>query len=99
MEIKTEEDPAPAGDKPQENQETEQKHEGGDAAPAEEVKVESDRGREHSRKRPYEESRSYGYYEHREDKRYVHHQLGYFKSWLPAGVMNYHKCTLESKAE
>ncbi|XP_062241556.1 heterogeneous nuclear ribonucleoprotein U-like protein 1 [Platichthys flesus] len=69
VEIKTEEDAEPVGDRQQENQETEKKHEEGDAAQVDEVKVESDRGREHSRKRSHEESRGYGYYEHREDKR------------------------------
>ncbi|CAG5977083.1 unnamed protein product, partial [Menidia menidia] len=39
------------------------------AGQAEPVKSEDDRGGNHSRKRPYEESRGYSYYEHREEKR------------------------------
>lgn len=35
------------------------------------AKGEDDRYGSYNRKRPYEESRGYGYYEHREDKRYV----------------------------
>lgn len=42
---------------------------------AEQVKVEADKSGQHSRKRPYEESRGYGYYEHREDKRYADHKV------------------------
>ncbi|KAL7834528.1 hypothetical protein SRHO_G00287750 [Serrasalmus rhombeus] len=33
------------------------------------VKTEDDRNSSHSRKRPYDDSRGYGYYEHREDRR------------------------------
>lgn len=67
VEVKTEDDPEPAGDRQQDNH----------TAQAEEVKVEADKGGHYSRKRPYEENRSYGYYEHREEKRYVHHKFGF----------------------
>ncbi|XP_019943845.1 heterogeneous nuclear ribonucleoprotein U-like protein 1 [Paralichthys olivaceus] len=71
VEIKTECDPEPepVGDRQQESQKTEEKDGQDDAGQVEQVKVEGDRGRDYSRKRPYEENRSYGYYEHREDKR------------------------------
>lgn len=54
----------------QEVPEPEQEHGQDSSGQAEQVKVEADkRGDQYSRKRPYEESRGYGYYEHREDKR------------------------------
>ncbi|XP_017541534.1 heterogeneous nuclear ribonucleoprotein U-like protein 1 isoform X2 [Pygocentrus nattereri] len=37
--------------------------------PSLQVKTEDDRNSSHSRKRPYDDSRGYGYYEHREDRR------------------------------
>ncbi|XP_043975991.1 heterogeneous nuclear ribonucleoprotein U-like protein 1 isoform X1 [Gambusia affinis] len=60
-EIKTEDEAEPVGDEQQEPQETEQQ---GQA----EIKTEDNKGG-NSRKRPHEENRSYGYYEHREEKR------------------------------
>lgn len=35
------------------------------------VKTEDDQQTSQSRKRPYDDGRGYGYYEHREDRRYV----------------------------
>lgn len=67
MEVKTEDDPEPAGDRQQDNH----------TAQTEKVKVEADKGGHYSRKRPYEENRGYGYYEHREEKRYVFHKFGF----------------------
>lgn len=72
--IKQEEKP------PQQEQEQEQKQEQPAAEPGNDwqagqgdqgsqVKGEDDRYGSYNRKRPYEESRGYGYYEHREDKR------------------------------
>ncbi|XP_072248001.1 heterogeneous nuclear ribonucleoprotein U-like protein 1 isoform X3 [Leuresthes tenuis] len=69
VEVKTEENVGPAGDGEQDNQETEQQPEQDAADQAEQVKAEGDRGGNYSRKRPYEESRGYSYYEHREEKR------------------------------
>uniref|UniRef100_A0A8C2Z5F5 Heteroous nuclear ribonucleoprotein U like 1 n=1 Tax=Cyclopterus lumpus TaxID=8103 RepID=A0A8C2Z5F5_CYCLU len=47
-----------------------EQQDGQDGEPqAEEIKVEADKSGHHGRKRPYEESRSYSYYEHREEKR------------------------------
>uniref|UniRef100_A0A4W6CJU7 Heteroous nuclear ribonucleoprotein U like 1 n=1 Tax=Lates calcarifer TaxID=8187 RepID=A0A4W6CJU7_LATCA len=62
-------EPEPVGDRQQDTQGTEQQHGQDGASQAEQVKVEADRGGHYSRKRPYEENRSYGYYEHREEKR------------------------------
>lgn len=56
------------GDRRHDNHGTEQQRGHDGEGHAEQVKVESDRGH-YGRKRPYEESRGYGYYEHREDKR------------------------------
>uniref|UniRef100_A0A8C4GIB2 Heterogeneous nuclear ribonucleoprotein U-like 1 n=1 Tax=Dicentrarchus labrax TaxID=13489 RepID=A0A8C4GIB2_DICLA len=53
----------------QDVQETEHQQEQDGAAQAEQVKVEADKGGNYGRKRPHEENRSYGYYEHREEKR------------------------------
>ncbi|XP_035535337.1 heterogeneous nuclear ribonucleoprotein U-like protein 1 [Morone saxatilis] len=69
VEVKTEDDPQVAGDGQQDIQETERQQEQDAAAQAEQVKVEADKGGNYGRKRPHEESRSYGYYEHREEKR------------------------------
>ncbi|XP_068601713.1 heterogeneous nuclear ribonucleoprotein U-like protein 1 [Brachionichthys hirsutus] len=60
VEIKTEDDAEGSG---------EQRQGQDDAAQAEQVKTEADKGGHSSRKRPHEESRPYGYYEHREEKR------------------------------
>lgn len=82
VEIKTEEQPEPVGIK-QDNHGAEQD----DTAQAEQVKVEADKGGNYSRKRPYEENRSYGYYEHREEKRYAAHKLTFCimgSSWVIA---------------
>uniref|UniRef100_A0A8C6SFK9 Heterogeneous nuclear ribonucleoprotein U like 1 n=1 Tax=Neogobius melanostomus TaxID=47308 RepID=A0A8C6SFK9_9GOBI len=49
-------------------QQQEQQGESERATPIE-VKTESEKGGQHGRKRPYEENRGYGYYEHREEKR------------------------------
>lgn len=68
-----EDGPGAAGDEQQDIRETEDQQD--DAAQAEQIKVEADKGGHHGRKRPYEESRSYNYYEHREDKRYARHKL------------------------
>lgn len=75
VEVKTEDDPEPAGDPQQDNQGTELHHEQDGTPRAEQVKVESDKAGNYGRKRPYEENRSYGYYEHREEKRYAFHKL------------------------
>ncbi|XP_068172711.1 heterogeneous nuclear ribonucleoprotein U-like protein 1 isoform X2 [Antennarius striatus] len=47
----------------------EEHQQGQDGTAQAEVKVEADKGGHSSRKRPYEENRTYGYYEHREEKR------------------------------
>ncbi|XP_036005880.1 heterogeneous nuclear ribonucleoprotein U-like protein 1 isoform X1 [Fundulus heteroclitus] len=60
-EIKTEEEAEPVEDGQQEAQGTEQQSQA-------EVKAEDNKGG-NSRKRPHEENRGYGYYEHREEKR------------------------------
>ncbi|XP_060903092.1 heterogeneous nuclear ribonucleoprotein U-like protein 1 [Labrus mixtus] len=69
VEVKMEDEAEAASDEQerQDSPEAEQQQEQ-DAVKAEQVKAESDKGG-NSRKRPYEESRAYGYYEHREDKR------------------------------
>uniref|UniRef100_A0A8P4GHK7 Heterogeneous nuclear ribonucleoprotein U-like 1 n=1 Tax=Dicentrarchus labrax TaxID=13489 RepID=A0A8P4GHK7_DICLA len=77
VEVKMEDDPQVAGDGQQDVQETEHQQEQDGAAQAEQVKVEADKGGNYGRKRPHEENRSYGYYEHREEKRYAHHKLSY----------------------
>ncbi|XP_058489466.1 heterogeneous nuclear ribonucleoprotein U-like protein 1 isoform X2 [Solea solea] len=68
VEIKTEDEPEAVADREQEIRETEQKSEGDDTVQPEQIKAE-DKGGNYSRKRPYEESRGYGYYENREEKR------------------------------
>uniref|UniRef100_A0A672IX10 Heterogeneous nuclear ribonucleoprotein U like 1 n=1 Tax=Salarias fasciatus TaxID=181472 RepID=A0A672IX10_SALFA len=68
VEIKKEDDPEPQGDRQPDDQRPEQPNQQEPAGQAE-VKTEGDRGGHYGRKRPYEENRSYGYYEHREDKR------------------------------
>ncbi|KAJ0021911.1 hypothetical protein NQD34_009401 [Periophthalmus magnuspinnatus] len=50
-------------------QEQEQQQRGEERATPIEVKTESGKGGSQGRKRPYEENRGYGYYEHREEKR------------------------------
>uniref|UniRef100_A0A667XM63 Heteroous nuclear ribonucleoprotein U like 1 n=1 Tax=Myripristis murdjan TaxID=586833 RepID=A0A667XM63_9TELE len=63
VEIKKEDESA------EEQQEPANEWEAQEAQQAEQIKVEADRSGHHSRKRPYDENRGYGYYEHREDKR------------------------------
>lgn len=75
VEVKAEDEPEPAESRPEEAP-TEQQPE------PEQVKVEGDRGGSYSRKRHYDESRGYSYYEHREDKRWAHPQLPFSLSWL-----------------
>lgn len=70
-----EDEPEAIGDGQQDNHGTEQPRRQEGAGHAEQIKVEADRGGHYGRKRPYEESRGYGYYEHREDKRYTHYKL------------------------
>uniref|UniRef100_A0AAR2M5N1 SAP domain-containing protein n=1 Tax=Pygocentrus nattereri TaxID=42514 RepID=A0AAR2M5N1_PYGNA len=53
-------------EEPQEQQKAERPQAG---QSLEQVKTEDDRNSSHSRKRPYDDSRGYGYYEHREDRR------------------------------
>uniref|UniRef100_UPI0037E7A8D0 heterogeneous nuclear ribonucleoprotein U-like protein 1 n=1 Tax=Semicossyphus pulcher TaxID=241346 RepID=UPI0037E7A8D0 len=69
VEVKLEDDPEPAEDQQQDSHGTEPQSELDGTAQAEQVKAEDDKGGHYGRKRPYEESRAYGYYEHREDKR------------------------------
>lgn len=69
VEVKTEDD------QQEDNQGTEDQHRQDEAAQTEQVKVEADKGGQYSRKRPYEENRSYSYYEHREEKRCAYHKL------------------------
>ncbi|XP_049431557.1 heterogeneous nuclear ribonucleoprotein U-like protein 1 [Epinephelus fuscoguttatus] len=69
VEVKTEDEPEADRDTPRDSHGTEQQGGQDGAGQAEQVKTESDRGGNYGRKRPYEEGRSYGYYEHREDKR------------------------------
>uniref|UniRef100_A0A673BID6 Uncharacterized protein n=1 Tax=Sphaeramia orbicularis TaxID=375764 RepID=A0A673BID6_9TELE len=59
----------PVEDTQQDNHRTDQQREPEASAQAEQVKAEADRAGNYGRKRPYEENRGYGYYEHREDKR------------------------------
>ncbi|XP_051934842.1 heterogeneous nuclear ribonucleoprotein U-like protein 1 [Hippocampus zosterae] len=68
-EIKTEDPPEAAGDAGREAHESEPSRGQDDDGLAEHMKVESERSGQYGRKRPYEESRGYNYYEHREDKR------------------------------
>uniref|UniRef100_A0A3Q0T1X0 Heteroous nuclear ribonucleoprotein U like 1 n=1 Tax=Amphilophus citrinellus TaxID=61819 RepID=A0A3Q0T1X0_AMPCI len=68
VEVKMEDESEGVGDRQQDSQQEQQR--GQDTAgPAEQVKAEADRGGHYGRKRPYEENRGYGYYEHREEKR------------------------------
>lgn len=69
MEVKKEEDPEPVADQQQDNHNSQHASVQDDTAHSEQVKMEGDKGGHYSRKRPYEESRSYSYYEHREEKR------------------------------
>nr|XP_020461223.1 heterogeneous nuclear ribonucleoprotein U-like protein 1 [Monopterus albus]XP_020461224.1 heterogeneous nuclear ribonucleoprotein U-like protein 1 [Monopterus albus] len=69
VEVKLEDVPESAGAKQQDNHGAEQQCGEDGAGQAEQIKVEGERGGNYSRKRPYEENRGYGYYEHREDKR------------------------------
>ncbi|XP_042269741.1 heterogeneous nuclear ribonucleoprotein U-like protein 1 [Thunnus maccoyii] len=69
VEVKLEDNSEAAGDSEQDIRGTEQQRGQDGAGQAEQVKVEADKGGQYGRKRPYEESRGYGYYEHREDKR------------------------------
>ncbi|XP_074496326.1 heterogeneous nuclear ribonucleoprotein U-like protein 1 isoform X2 [Sebastes fasciatus] len=69
VEVKMEDEPEPARDTQEDSRGTEPQGEGDGASRAEQVKAESDRSGNYGRKRPYEEGRSYGYYEHREEKR------------------------------
>ncbi|XP_036981052.1 heterogeneous nuclear ribonucleoprotein U-like protein 1 [Acanthopagrus latus] len=69
VEVKIEDNPEAIREGQQDNRGTEREHGQDAAAQAEEVKVEGDKGGHQSRKRPYEENRSYNYYEHREEKR------------------------------
>lgn len=75
VEVKTEDDAEAATGGQQYVQEEEQQREQDNTWQAGQVKAESDKGGQHSRKRPYEESRSYSYYEHREDKRYAYNLI------------------------
>lgn len=69
VEVKKEDDPEPAGDQQQDNHKSEHPSGQEDTAQPDQVKVEGEKGGHYSRKRPYEENRSYSYYEHREEKR------------------------------
>ncbi|XP_041850279.1 heterogeneous nuclear ribonucleoprotein U-like protein 1 [Melanotaenia boesemani] len=69
VEVKTEQDAEAVEDRSQETQDADQQRGQDAAGQAEQVKMEGDRGGNYSRKRPYEENRGYGYYEHREEKR------------------------------
>lgn len=72
VEVKTETpipDPEPTSIKQEDNHGAEHQQGQDVTARAEQAKVEADKGGSYSRKRPYEENRSYGYYEHREEKR------------------------------
>ncbi|XP_031719402.1 heterogeneous nuclear ribonucleoprotein U-like protein 1 isoform X1 [Anarrhichthys ocellatus] len=69
VEVKMEEEPAADEDTQQGNQGTEHLDGQDSEHQAEQIKVEADRSGHSGRKRPYEESRGYGYYEHREEKR------------------------------
>ncbi len=75
--MKIEEVPVAAGDNQQDIQAAEQQQEQSGAAQAAQVKEEADKGGHQSRKRPYEETRSYGYYERREEKRFALRKLFY----------------------
>lgn len=69
VEVKMEDDPRADEDTKHDSHGTQQQ-DGEDGEPqAEEIKVEADKSGSQGRKRPHEESRSYSYYEHREEKR------------------------------
>lgn len=84
VEVKIEDNPEAIREGQQDNRGTEREHGQDAAAQAEEVKVEGDKGGHQSRKRPYEENRSYNYYEHREEKRYALYKLWYLELGLLA---------------
>uniref|UniRef100_A0A3P8T8S6 Heteroous nuclear ribonucleoprotein U like 1 n=1 Tax=Amphiprion percula TaxID=161767 RepID=A0A3P8T8S6_AMPPE len=69
VEVKVEDESEAIGDRQEYSHGAEQQQGQEAAGQAEQVKVEGERGGHYGRKRPYEENRSYGYYEHREDKR------------------------------
>ncbi|XP_056139002.1 heterogeneous nuclear ribonucleoprotein U-like protein 1 [Lampris incognitus] len=71
IEVKTEETDATEGQQQDEEQEDRPANawESAEGQQMEQVKVETERSGSHGRKRPYDEGRGYGYYEHREDKR------------------------------
>uniref|UniRef100_A0AAQ5ZH59 Uncharacterized protein n=1 Tax=Amphiprion ocellaris TaxID=80972 RepID=A0AAQ5ZH59_AMPOC len=69
VEVKVEDESEAIGDRREDSHGAEQQQGQEAAGQAEQVKVEGERGGHYGRKRPYEENRSYGYYEHREDKR------------------------------
>lgn len=98
VEVKTEDNAEAIREGEQDNHGTEREH-GQDApAQAEEVKVEGDKGGHQSRKRPYEENRSYGsYYEHREEKRYALYKLWYLELGLLADAFCQHNSTILQK--
>lgn len=75
MEVKKEDDPEPADNHQQDSRSTERDREQEVPAPAEQVKAEADKGGHNSRKRPYDDNRTYSYYEHREEKRYAYHKF------------------------
>lgn len=68
MEVKVEDQSESIGDRQQDSQQEQQRAQD-TAGQAEQVKAEAERGGHYGRKRPYEENRGYGYYEHREEKR------------------------------
>uniref|UniRef100_A0A674N1J7 Heteroous nuclear ribonucleoprotein U like 1 n=1 Tax=Takifugu rubripes TaxID=31033 RepID=A0A674N1J7_TAKRU len=69
-EIKKEEEPETVDQQQQEDNHNSEHPSGReDTAHSDHVKAEGDKGGHYSRKRPYEENRSYSYYEHREEKR------------------------------
>lgn len=55
-----------------------------------EIKVEADRNGQHGHERPYEESRSCSYYEHREEKRYAHPKSTTFSVWYTPALTLHH---------
>lgn len=68
-ELKREENPEPVGYQQQDNHKSEHPSGPEETAQSDQVKAEGEKGGHYSRKRPYEENRSYSYYEHREEKR------------------------------
>uniref|UniRef100_A0A3Q1F379 Heteroous nuclear ribonucleoprotein U like 1 n=1 Tax=Acanthochromis polyacanthus TaxID=80966 RepID=A0A3Q1F379_9TELE len=69
VEVKMEAESEAVGGRQEDSRGAEQQQGQEASGQAEQVKVEGERGGHYGRKRPYEENRSYGYYEHREDKR------------------------------